>query len=176
MLTIWPRACGPYGGESSAICKRSGAMALPPERPPCNQGDRWQRRCCGLAEEIKITFNKPRLEWARALQKVRLSVKPWQLAETRDGGEWGRVGGEGGGEDGTVRSVRSRLRLTGTGASGAPPSSGVGRARCQDRGGGGGESMMVLMQEGKREAAVCVCVCVCGWGGGIKGGCLALVM
>ncbi|CAG04199.1 unnamed protein product [Tetraodon nigroviridis] len=33
-------------------------MALPPERPPCNQGDRWRHHCCGLTEEIKITFNK----------------------------------------------------------------------------------------------------------------------
>ena len=82
MLTIWPCACGPYGGESSAICKRSGAMALPLERPPCNQGDRWQHHCCGLMKEIKITFNKLWLEWAQAPQKVSLSVKLWQLAET----------------------------------------------------------------------------------------------
>lgn len=69
MLTIWLRACGPYGGESSAICKRSGAIALPPKSPPCNQGDRWHGYCCGLVEEIKITFNKLWLEWARAPAK-----------------------------------------------------------------------------------------------------------
>lgn len=69
MLTIWLGACGPYGGESSAICKRSGAIALPPESPPCNQGDRWRGYCCGLVEEIKITFNKLWLEWARAPAK-----------------------------------------------------------------------------------------------------------
>lgn len=42
MLTIWLGACGPYGGESSAICKRSGAIAhshpllllTPPPHPP----------------------------------------------------------------------------------------------------------------------------------------------
>lgn len=75
MFTIWLCACGPYGGESGTICKWSGAIELPPENPQCNQGDRWHGHCCGLTEKNKITFNKLWLQWARAPQKVRLSVK-----------------------------------------------------------------------------------------------------
>lgn len=93
MLTIWLRACGPYGGESSAICKRSGAIALPPESPPCNQGDRWHGYCCGLVEEIKITFNKLWLEWARAPAKKSVcqsncgSLLHFGKEELREGGD-----------------------------------------------------------------------------------------
>lgn len=69
MFTIWLGACGPYGGESRTICKWSGAMALSPENPRCNQGDRWHGHCCGLMEKIKITFNKLWLKWAWAPRK-----------------------------------------------------------------------------------------------------------
>lgn len=69
MFAIWLCACGPYGGERRTICKWSEAMALSPETPRCNQGDRWHGHCCGLTEKIKITFNKLWLKWAWAPPK-----------------------------------------------------------------------------------------------------------
>lgn len=84
------RVCSPSGPVHVALMEAKAAQSVndqepwrsPPERPPCNQGDRWRHHCCGLMEEIKITFNKLWLEWVQEPQKVSLSVKLWQLAET----------------------------------------------------------------------------------------------
>lgn len=99
MFTIWLCACGPYGGESSTICKWSGAIALSPENPRCNQGDRWHGHCCGLMEKIKITFNKLWLKWAWAPQKSQFVSQ----TATASG-----IGGEYSGQF----SVFNRFRLT----------------------------------------------------------------